>query len=262
MRLVAADDYDDLSRRVAALVIGAVGDEPESVLVLPTGATPLGMFRQLASAAAAGTVDFAHARFVTLDDYAGIEATDRRRLLLWLKRELLDGIGVTDDRIVAFDPTAEPIAQAARVEAAITAWGGIDLAVMGSGRTAISVNEPGSAFDVPRRLRPERSAPTSRLLGHGSRRAPRGLHPRPRHASRRAAAGADRKRGAEAGHPCANATRTDRRGRAGHAPQDASARHGHRRPDGPFVLIRGRRRASRRTSASVRSATAGGCGAR
>ena len=148
MRLVAADDYDDLSRRVAALVIGAVGDEPESVLVLPTGATPLGMFRQLASAAAAGTVDFAHARFVTLDDYAGIEATDRRRLLLWLKRELLDGIGVTDDRIVAFDPTAEPIAEAARVEAAITAWGGIDLAVVGLGPNGhLAFNEPGSAFD-------------------------------------------------------------------------------------------------------------------
>jgi glucosamine-6-phosphate deaminase len=146
--VVTADDYDDLSRRVAALVIGAVGDEPESVLVLPTGATPLGMFRQLAAAAAAGTVDFARARLVTLDDYAGIEATDRRRLLLWLRRELLDRIGIADDRIVAFDPSAEPLGEAARVEAAIAAWGGIDLAVVGLGPNGhLAFNEPGSAFD-------------------------------------------------------------------------------------------------------------------
>jgi glucosamine-6-phosphate deaminase len=148
MRLVMADDYDDLSRRAAALVIDAVRDRPESVLVLPTGATPLGMFKALAAAAAAGEADFTGARFVTLDDYAGIEAIDRRRLLLWLRRELLDPIGIPEDRIVAFDPTAEPLEEAARVEAAIAAWGGIDIAVVGLGPNGhLAFNEPGSAFD-------------------------------------------------------------------------------------------------------------------
>jgi glucosamine-6-phosphate deaminase len=145
---MVADDYDDLSHSAAALVIDTVRARPESVLVLPTGATPLGMFRELSAAAAAGTADFAHARFVTLDDYAGIEAADRRRLLLWLRRELLDPIGVGDDRIVAFDPSAEPLDEAARVEAAISAWGGIDLAVLGLGPNGhLAFNEPGSAFD-------------------------------------------------------------------------------------------------------------------
>ena len=51
MRVVTADDYDDLSRRAAALVIDAVRERPDSVLVLPTGATPLGMFRELSAAA-------------------------------------------------------------------------------------------------------------------------------------------------------------------------------------------------------------------
>jgi glucosamine-6-phosphate deaminase len=148
MKVVTADDYDDLSRCAAALVIDAVRDRPESVLVLPTGATPLGMFRELAAAAAAGTADFGRARFVTLDDYAGIEAADRRRLLLWLRRELLDPIGIAEDRIVAFDPTAAPLEEAARIEAAIAGWGGIDLAVVGLGPNGhLAFNEPGSAFD-------------------------------------------------------------------------------------------------------------------
>jgi glucosamine-6-phosphate deaminase len=148
MRLVEADDYEDLSRRAAALVIDAVRDKPESVLVLPTGASPLGMFRELAAAVAAGTADFGRARFVTLDEYAGIGPADRRRLLLWLKRELLDLIGVADDRIVAFDPADDPLPESARVEAAVAAWGGIDLAVVGLGPNGhLAFNEPGSAFD-------------------------------------------------------------------------------------------------------------------
>jgi glucosamine-6-phosphate deaminase len=152
MNAVTADDYDDLSRRAAALVIGAVRARPESVLVLPTGATPLGMFRELAAGAATGAADFTRARFVTLDEYAGIGPADRRRLLLWLERELLDRIGADDDRIVAFDPTAEPLGESARVEAAIAAWGGIDLAVVGLGPNGhLAFNEPGSAFDSPTR---------------------------------------------------------------------------------------------------------------
>lgn len=147
MRLVTADDFDDLSRRAAALVIDAVRDRPDCVLVLPTGATPLGMFKAI-SAAANGSADFSRARFVTLDDYASIGTDDRRRLLLWLRRELLDPIGIGEDRIVAFDPTAEPLAEAERVEAAIAAWGGIDLAVLGLGPNGhLAFNEPGSAFD-------------------------------------------------------------------------------------------------------------------
>ncbi len=148
MRLIAADDYDGLGRQAAGLVIDQLRDKSASLLVMPTGETPLGMFHDLVAAAAAGAVNFAHARFVTLDEYAGIGQADRRRLLLWLWRALLDPIGVGEDRVVAFDPTAEPVAEAARVEAAIAAHGGIDLAVVGLGPNGhLGFNEPGSAFD-------------------------------------------------------------------------------------------------------------------
>ena len=108
--------------------------------------------------------NFARARFVTLDEYAGIGPADRRRLLLWLRTALLDRIGVGEDRVVAFDPAAEPVAEAARVEAAIAAHGGIDLAVVGLGPNGhLGFNEPGSAFDSRARrvtLTPESIRPT------------------------------------------------------------------------------------------------------
>ena len=96
----------------------------------------------------AARLDPSRARFVTLDEYRGIAAKDRRRLLLWLRRELLDPIGVGEDRVVAFDPEADPDAEPARVEAEIARLGGIDLAIVGLGPNGhVGFNEPGSGFD-------------------------------------------------------------------------------------------------------------------
>lgn len=151
MRLIAAEDFNDLSRRAADIIVDQVRAKPASLLVVPTGATPLGMFRALVTAGHG--LDFSRARFVTLDEYAGIGPRDRRRLLLWLRRELLDPLGVGEDRVIAFDPEAEPMAESARVEAAIADHGGIDLAVVGLGPNGhLGFNEPGSPFDSRARL--------------------------------------------------------------------------------------------------------------
>ena len=153
MRLVAVDDDDALGAEAAELVAGQLREKPDSLLVVPTGATPLGMFRALVAAAAGGTIDFGHCRFAILDEYAGIAPGDRRSLEGWLRRELLDALGIEAGRIIAFDHAADPAAAAARVEAAITAAGGIDLAILGLGPNGhLGFNEPGSAFDSRTRL--------------------------------------------------------------------------------------------------------------
>ena len=154
MRLVAAADHADLSRRAADLVIAQIRTKPSALLVLPTGETPLGLFRELVAAQRAGAADFGEARFVTLDEYAGIGASDRRCLAAWLRRALLEPLGIAEARIHAFDPAAgNPAAEAARIEAAIAGGGGIDLAVLGIGPNGhLGFNEPGSAFDSRSRL--------------------------------------------------------------------------------------------------------------
>jgi len=148
MRLIVEDDYDGMSRVAAALVTATLADRPDALLVLPTGATPLGLFRALAASGA----DFGRARFATLDEYCGIAPDDRRRLLSWLRRALFDPLGVDADRVIAFRPDADPAAEARRVEDEIVRGGGIDLAVVGLGPNGhLGFNEPGSAFDSPAR---------------------------------------------------------------------------------------------------------------
>ena len=148
MRVVAVADEAALAAEAAGLVSEQLQAKPESLLVVPTGATPLGMFRALVAAGAAGAIDFSRCRFAILDEYSGIAADDRRSLQGWLGRELLDPIGIDGARVIAFDLAADPASEAPRIEAAIAAAGGIDLAFVGLGPNGhLGFNEPGSPFD-------------------------------------------------------------------------------------------------------------------
>lgn len=160
MKIVAARDYEDLSRLAADTVAASIAAKPHAVIVLPTGRTPLGLFRQLIQRARSGEIDFDRVHFVTLDEYASIAADDRRRLLSWLRRELLDPLDIASERVVAFDPAAEAEDEGQRIEVAIAALGGVDLAVVGLGLNGhIGFNEPGS--DLASRARMVRLAPES-----------------------------------------------------------------------------------------------------
>jgi glucosamine-6-phosphate deaminase len=154
MRIVEAGDYSDLCERACEMVAGQLRAKPDSVCVFPTGQTPLGLFRRLAAAHRAGRIDTRSIRIVTLDEYAGIAADDPRRLFLWLQRALLRPLGIAAAQIHALDPAAaDPALEAARFEAAIADFGGIDLAVLGLGANGhIGFNEPGSPFESRTRL--------------------------------------------------------------------------------------------------------------
>lgn len=150
MKLVVADDYDDLSRRTADLVAAQLVARPASTFVFPTGNTPRAMFRALIGRVAADRIDVSRVRFVVLDEYAGIAPDDRRSLTAWLQRELLAPLGIGDDRLLRFDACGDPPGECARMDAAIARAGGIDLAILGLGPNGhLGMNEPGTSFDQP-----------------------------------------------------------------------------------------------------------------
>ena len=154
MRIIQVHSYDDLSRDAADMVMLQISRKPWSLCVFPTGQTPRGLFCELVHAHHTGLADFSRVRFVSLDEYAGIAHDDRRCLSLWLGRELLQPLGISEDRIYTFDAAStDPGAESARIEKVIADCGGIDLAIVGLGPNGhVGFNEPGSAFDCRTRL--------------------------------------------------------------------------------------------------------------
>jgi glucosamine-6-phosphate deaminase len=148
VRLVEVADSDELGRRAAEFVLLQLAKKQDSVITFATGKTPLPLFRELVAASRTNPDLFRDAHFVTLDEYADIALDDRRRLLSWLRREFLQPAGIPDHKVVSFDPLADHRADCERIEAAIAALGGLDLAVLGLGPNGhLAFNEPGSSFD-------------------------------------------------------------------------------------------------------------------
>ena len=151
MDLIVADDYPDLCRKAAVAVRDAcAASGPAPLASFPVGATPDGMYRELADRYRAA---FSRLRVAQLDEYLGLADSDDRLLATWLKRVLLDPLEIGPNRFIRFDSmAADPKSDALRVERTVASRGGLDLAVLGLGPNGhIGFNEPGTPFDAPTR---------------------------------------------------------------------------------------------------------------
>jgi glucosamine-6-phosphate deaminase len=154
MKITIVADYDAMSLRAADIVTETLTRKPDCALCLPTGNTPLGMFKILIDRIKSGKLDASRAHFFLLDEYVGIEDDDPESLTGWLKAEFLTPAGIPEEHIHELPTKAEDLAAATRqYEADVQAHGGYELAVLGLGGNGhIAYNEPGSPGDSRTRV--------------------------------------------------------------------------------------------------------------
>jgi glucosamine-6-phosphate deaminase len=143
-----------MSVAVAYVVAGKLEEEPSSVLMLPTGITPLGMYRRLVEMHRSEGLSFANATFFNLDEYLGLAPDHEASYHVYMKEHFYGLINADPARVFVPDGTAsDPEAECERYEAAIREAGGIDACVLGIGRNGhIGFNEPGAPFDSRTRV--------------------------------------------------------------------------------------------------------------
>ncbi len=153
-RTLIEPDYEAMSRRAAALIDQAVRERPTLVLALPTGATPVGMYAALVDRHRRTGTDWSQVTTFNLDEYAGVGPDDPESYAAYMRRHLFQHVNLNPGRChLPNGLAADPVAEAARYEAAIDAAGGIDLAVLGIGTNGhLGFNEPGSALTAATHL--------------------------------------------------------------------------------------------------------------
>jgi len=126
--------------RIAALVART----PDAVLGLATGSTPLPVWAALRERG----VDLSRVRGFALDEYLGLPAGHPESYRAVIDREVVAPLGMDPTLVRVPGDDGGPIETAgARYEAAIRAAGGVDLQILGIGRTGhIGFNEPGSSL--------------------------------------------------------------------------------------------------------------------
>lgn len=133
---------------VAGAIVALIKEKPDAVLGLATGSTPLATYRALARRIRDDRVDVRGVRGFALDEYVGLPPGHPEHYRAVITREVVEPLGLTPElvRVPNGDPSG--IEHAGEdYERAIVAAGGVDLQILGIGRTGhIGFNEPGSSL--------------------------------------------------------------------------------------------------------------------
>lgn len=150
MRIIRTKNYDEMSRKAAAIIAAQVIHKPNCVLGLATGGTPVGTYKNLVEWYKSGDLDFSEVSTVNLDEYRGLPREHRESYWSFMHRNLFDHVNIPQDRINLPDGTnMDADAECKRYDAVIASVGGVDLQLLGIGHDGhIGFNEPSDAFDM------------------------------------------------------------------------------------------------------------------
>lgn len=139
-----------LARRAADVIAARLAATPQLVLGLPTGQTPVALYRQLAQKAAAGLVDFSRATTFNLDEFCGVGRGDASSYRTFMEAHLFRHINLPRRRAHLLDGTAENWREEVeRYERVLARAGGLDVVILGIGRNGhIGFNEPGTSLQA------------------------------------------------------------------------------------------------------------------
>lgn len=146
----------EVAKRIASLIISKQEKGEQAVLGLATGATPVKVYKELIRLHKEEGLSFSNVVTFNLDEYYPMKPDADQSYVRFMKENLFDHIDIAADNINIPDGTLakEDIENfCLKYEQKISGFGGIDLQVLGIGRTGhIGFNEPGSAPNSGTRL--------------------------------------------------------------------------------------------------------------
>lgn len=160
MRLIIQSDYEAMSKWAANYVAEKINkakpnkDKP-FVLGLPTGSSPLGMYRNLIEIYKAGKVSFENVITFNMDEYVGLPKDHPESYHSFMWNNFFNHININSENVNILDGNApDLIAECNSYEERIRKVGGINLFLGGIGPDGhIAFNEPGSSLTSRTRIK-------------------------------------------------------------------------------------------------------------
>lgn len=148
MRIIVCENYEEMSKKAAELVLAQVTLKPNSVLGFATGSTPLGLYENLCKMCSDGQIDFSNTVSFNLDEYYPIKKDDPNSYNYYMQDNLFSKINIKKENAHLLNgETDDPEAECENYEHMIERFGGIDMQILGIGSNGhIGFNEPDSVM--------------------------------------------------------------------------------------------------------------------
>ena len=147
MKIIVAKNYEEMSARAFEVMAEVVKTNPQAVLGLATGSTPLGLYRNMIEDHKKNGTSYKQIKTVNLDEYAGLDENSDQSYVYFMRKNLFDSLDIDRKNTNIEDGTAS----ARKAEGA--GYNGLlnelqqDIQVLGIGSNGhIAFNEPGTPF--------------------------------------------------------------------------------------------------------------------
>ncbi|MBP3422506.1 MAG: glucosamine-6-phosphate deaminase [Clostridia bacterium] len=148
MKVIITENYDEMSKKAAEIMIELVKKNPNAILGLATGSSPIGMYKAMAEDCANGGASYKNVSTVNLDEYVGLTADHDQSYAYFMRTNLFDHIDIDQKN------TNLPCGSAKDAQAECDRYNALlenmkqDVQVLGLGSNGhIGFNEPGTPFD-------------------------------------------------------------------------------------------------------------------
>ena len=147
MKIIITKNYDEMSAEAYKIMKEVVTSNPEAILGLATGSTPIGLYKNMIEDCKNGAVSYAKIKTVNLDEYAGLDYSSDQSYVYFMRNNLFDHIDIDLKNTNIENGKADDAdAECARYNALLETMQQ-DIQILGIGSNGhIAFNEPGTPF--------------------------------------------------------------------------------------------------------------------
>lgn len=147
MRVVIQENYNNMSKWAADYIVDKINNHKENrpfILGLPTGSSPIGVYKELIKKNKAGEVSFKNVVTFNMDEYLGLSDQHEQSFSYFMHVNFFNHIDIPKESINMLNGmTDDPEGECTRYEEKIASYGGIDLFMGGMGVDGhLAFNEP------------------------------------------------------------------------------------------------------------------------
>ena len=146
--IIKIQTKEEINNEIANLFIETIKNDPNCVLGLATGSSPLGVYQRLVEANKKGIISFKNVTTFNLDEYVGLDENNKQSYRYFMNDNLFNHIDINKDNTHVPCGTGDYENNATKYDSKIEKSGGIDLQILGIGSDGhIAFNEPGTSFE-------------------------------------------------------------------------------------------------------------------